>query len=142
MESSHLLRGIIPPSRDATSWWCCSSDSNADICEKQPYSTAILIGVKRVMYIFIYRLMSKFKLLNRTLRRAEQFGPVRATSQTLNQLYADPNNGSVMWIYVPNVESLNAMPISAHHLFLTLSTKPPLATGSLRNHSKKLLECY
>ncbi len=59
--------------------------------------------------------MSKFKLLNQTLRRAEQFGPVRATPQTLNQLYADPNNGSAMCIYVPNVESLNTMPISAQN---------------------------
>ncbi len=76
-------------------------------------ATAILIGVKRVTYVFLYRLMSKFKLLNRTLRRAEQFGPDRATSQTLNQLYADPNNGSAMCIYIPNVESLNTMYISA-----------------------------
>ncbi len=66
-----------------------------------------------MIYFFISRLMSKFKLLNRTLRRAEQFGPVRATSRTLNQLYAGPNNGSAMCIYVPNGESLNAMPISA-----------------------------
>ncbi len=64
----------------------------------------------------MYRLLSEFKLLNRTLRRAEQFGPVRATSRTLNQLHADPNNGSAMCIYVPNGESLNAMSISAQEV--------------------------
>ncbi len=36
----------------------------------------------------------------------------------MNQLYADPNNRLAMCIYVPNSESLNAMPMSArfHHL--------------------------
>ncbi len=73
------------------------------------------------MCFFIYRLIPKFKLLNLTLRRAERFGPVRATSRSLNQLHADPNNGSAMCIYVPNGESLNAMHISAHRRVILTS---------------------
>ncbi len=69
-----------------------------------------------MVYSFIYRFLSQLKLLNRTLRRAEQFGPVRATSRTLNQIHAGPNNGSATCIYVPNGESLNGMPISARFI--------------------------
>ncbi len=83
------------------------------VCAQAVLMHGLVDRSKRDICLYIQVNVKKFKLLNRTLRRAEQCGPAQVTSRTLNQLYADPNNGSAMCIYVPNGESLNAMRISA-----------------------------
>ncbi len=75
---------------------------SADVCEaalKHGCGDRSKSDIYMYIYFFIYRLKSKIKLLNRTLRRLEQFGPVRSTSRTMNQLYADPIMGQ-LYIYI------------------------------------------
>ncbi len=91
---------------------------NADVCEAVLKHGYIDRSKKSDVYINIQVNVKVQTTQSNPPRRAEQFGPVRATPRTLNQLYADPNNGSAMYIYVPNVESLNAMPISAQKAYI------------------------